>query len=284
MHIRTAVGDDLSRLAALAATAQVRPDRHIGYLGVDVDSIAHDIAGVERWSERGFVAETGGGICGWLLAEVDEEMDRAWWWGPFVADGVDWDGIADRLAAALDEAVPTSEAELAPDDRHAFAAGFAARHGFVPETASAVLSRLGREPFGGDPHAVGMDERHRHAVARLHDELFPGTHTRGASLVEADGPRLVAEVDGVVVGYVAAETQSDRSGYIDYLGVDPEWRGRGAGRSLVMAATDRLIELGATGVHLTVRESNLAARNLYASLGFVEERVIRPYRRGFHLE
>ena len=53
---------------------------------------------------------------------------------------------------------------------------------------------------------------------------------------------------------------------------------------MVQAATDRLLELGATSVNLTVRESNVAARALYDSLGFTTERVIRPYRKGFSLE
>jgi ribosomal protein S18 acetylase RimI-like enzyme len=39
----------------------------------------------------------------------------------------------------------------------------------------------------------------------------------------------------------------------------------------------------ATHAHLTVRSANDAARRLYASLGFTEERVLVPMRRGFTL-
>jgi ribosomal protein S18 acetylase RimI-like enzyme len=40
---------------------------------------------------------------------------------------------------------------------------------------------------------------------------------------------------------------------------------------------------GCEVVNLTVRATNLGARRLYERLGFTEERLVRPYRRGFHL-
>ncbi len=42
-----------------------------------------------------------------------------------------------------------------------------------------------------------------------------------------------------------------------------------------------LAERGATPINLTVRVDNVGARALYASLGFTEERVILPLRKGF---
>ncbi|MEM7285141.1 MAG: GNAT family N-acetyltransferase [Actinomycetota bacterium] len=91
------------------------------------------------------------------------------------------------------------------------------------------------------------------------------------------------DVDGAVVGYVAYEMQADGSGYIDYLAVDETLRGRGLGRALVSTATADLVTSGATHAHLTVREANAAARALYASLDYEEERIAIPYRRGFTL-
>lgn len=268
-------------MAVLASRLQAVDESHIGYLGTDPDSIATDIAGVDRWIERTAVAEEDGRMLGWLLGEKDDEMGRVWWWGPFCLDSRS--DVADDLYRLAGEAVAASEEELAPDERNRWVAECAGRWGFRSETASAVLRYTG-PLFGEDPAVVPVGPSHAAEVAALHDRLFPGTHTPGSQLLESDHLRLVRVVDGVVVGYVAAEVQSDRSGYIDYLGVDLEFRGQGIGRALVKTAADRIRELGADSINLTVRETNGAARSLYASLGFVEERVIRPYRKGFTLE
>jgi ribosomal protein S18 acetylase RimI-like enzyme len=105
-------------------------------------------------------------------------------------------------------------------------------------------------------------------------------------LVTSAGPdriRLVVERDGDVAGYVAVERQPDGNGYVDFLGVAPGHRRRGLGAELVRAGVAALAELGCRRFHLTVREADTGARALYAGLGFTEERVIRPFRRGFSL-
>lgn len=255
----------------------------MAYLGLDPESIRTDIVEVEDWTAHTMVsASADGTIDGCIFAEVDADMGRCWWWGPFV-DADDWAGTADSLYAATPEAGSTPEQELAPDDRNLLTAEFAIRHGFAPETASAVLTYAGPNFRSGDD-AVAPVAEWKDEVAALHDVLFPGTHTTGQALVGSDDIRLAIVESDALRGYVAAEVQSDGSGYIDYLGVVPDMRGRGLGRRLVKAAVDALRERGATSVDLTVREDNHAARRLYASLGFIEERLVRPYRKGFNLE
>lgn len=197
-------------------------------------------------------------------------------------DRPDREAIADEMYRLLRVVVAADTEELAPDDRNSWVAACAARWGFRGEEASAVLRYTG----SGFGEGAGMPLAGRHAarVEALHDRLFPGTHTPGRMLVQSTEPRLVCLDGEEVVGYVAAEIQSDGSGYIDFLGVHPDHRRRGIGRALVQASADRLLDLGASSVNLTVRESNAAARALYGSLGFTEERVIRPFRKGFSLE
>jgi len=283
MGVRRATEDDLDVIVRLAAGQQVQPNRHIAYLGSDPESIRADIVAIEDWTAHTVVSvNTAGTIDGCLIGEVDADMGRCWWWGPFV-DADDWAGTADGLYAAAPDAGMTPEQELAPDDRNLLTAEFASRHGFDPESASAVLTYTGPQFRSGDG-AVGPAGEWKDEVAALHDLLFPGTHTTGRALVGTDDIRLVVVESEELRGYVAAEVHSDGSGYIDFLGVVPDKRGRGIGRRLVMAAVDALRERGATSVDLTVREDNHAARRLYSSLSFTEERLIRPYRKGFRLD
>jgi ribosomal protein S18 acetylase RimI-like enzyme len=92
------------------------------------------------------------------------------------------------------------------------------------------------------------------------------------------GPRdhLVAELDGVVVGYI-------RLGYptplacnshvrqIQGLAVADAVRGAGVGRALLRAAQDEARRRGARRITLRVLGHNAPARRLYESEGFVVE-------------
>lgn len=279
----------VEQLARLGASTQMSPETFIACFGEDETSIVEELAEVPELDERLFVGEDDDGLAGWLAAEVDDDMGRVWWWGPVVANESEWDAVADRLYAAARGALGSriTEEELAADDRHAGVARFADRHGFVGETAS-VLLRLAIPPDDSAPSHprirpfVGADAP---ALAALHDRLFPGTHTTGARLTRTDSPdlRLVSVADDRVTGYVTMQLEPDGSGYVDYLGVAPDHRRDGLGAALVRAGVDALRSLDVPIAFLTVREDNEAARGLYASLGFDEVRLLRPYRRGFRL-
>ena len=180
--------------------------------------------------------------------------------------------------------------ELACNEGSRFLAAFARRHRFRAEEASVVLSRTldaARDPHAGDGTVtVGTASEAQHLdAARLH--AAPGTHSTGerALRTEPDRVPLVAVRDGAVLGYAVAEVQADETGYIDFVGVAPGARGRGVGGALV-AQVCRVLrdEHRCAAVDLTVRASNTAARRLYARPGFVEERMLRPWRKGFSLE
>ncbi len=93
-------------------------------------------------------------------------------------------------------------------------------------------------------------------------------------------PFLVAVADGGdLAGYAVAHAAADE-GEILNLGVAPAHRRRGVGRQLVRAMMEMLAALAVRAVYLEVRESNVAARELYERLGFQERgRRSRYYRR-----
>jgi len=112
--------------------------------------------------------------------------------------------------------------------------------------------------------------------------LAPGEHPeRGygrflvSQIESADDIVLVAERDGVVVGYVWAGIEPlswkelrDRAGFIHDILVVPEARGLGLARQLVEAAANWLEGRGVPRVMLWTAQPNTAAQHLFEGLGF----------------
>lgn len=284
LEIRTVGPDPVDDVVDYVARRQAAPASHVVFVGEGAATVGADLADVARWRDRLLVARADGAVVGAVLTDIDEARRRAWWFGPW-ADGPD---IAAALVAAADARFGAAwdEEEFAPDVANRLVAELAVARGCTPGTASSVLAFDAAQQPTPRPsgRTAPLDATSAPAVAALHDRLFPATHTLGADLVRADKTTIrAAMVDGVVAGYVAVEVLADGVGYIDYLGVEPGRRRLGLGRALVGDAVASLVAAGVTETHLTVREDAVGARDLYRSLGFVELRVIRPYRRGFDL-
>lgn len=98
--------------------------------------------------------------------------------------------------------------------------------------------------------------------------------------VRAQDPRsvlLVAEdstrAAGFIIGTVEKEIPIYRVkefGFIHDMWVEPEFRGRGAGRLLALEAVERFRAMGVTQVRLDTASANAGARRLFASCGFRE--------------
>jgi len=63
-------------------------------------------------------------------------------------------------------------------------------------------------------------------------------------------------------------------GWVNYLGVHPEYRGTGCGRMLVEFSIQRLKSLNCPKINLQVRGSNSGVLDFYRKLGFNEHDVI----------
>jgi ribosomal-protein-alanine N-acetyltransferase len=97
--------------------------------------------------------------------------------------------------------------------------------------------------------------------------------------VASDVVFLVAAAPDGIAGYVVAQDAADEAEILN-LAVTPARHRSGIGRALVARALATVAGRGARRVFLEVRESNAAARALYAALGFREVgRRSRYYRR-----
>lgn len=89
-------------------------------------------------------------------------------------------------------------------------------------------------------------------------------------LLERPGAELLALDDsGEVIGYAVLWCVLDQ-GELANIAIRSDRRGEGLGRRLLGATLARAVERGVRTVFLEVRESNLAARTLYADVGFEE--------------
>lgn len=81
---------------------------------------------------------------------------------------------------------------------------------------------------------------------------------------------LLAEVDGVAVGYAADGPGAAPGEWrLHQLYVLPERQGSGLGRRFLAAVEERARKNGATALVLTVNRRNERARRIYARAGFV---------------
>lgn len=87
---------------------------------------------------------------------------------------------------------------------------------------------------------------------------------------------LVAEFDEQVVGYAGLWIIFDE-GHITRIVVDPKFRRKGIGKSLVKALMKTGTEKGCDSFTLEVSVSNIEARNLYGDLGFEEVGLRKGY-------
>jgi len=119
------------------------------------------------------------------------------------------------------------------------------------------------------------------AVRALEHEAFsdPWSERDFRECVASEVVFLVAAAPDGVAGYVVAQDAADEGEILNLAVVPARHRG-GVGRALVEGALAALAARGVTRVFLEVRESNGAARALYAALGFQEVgRRTRYYRR-----
>jgi ribosomal protein S18 acetylase RimI-like enzyme len=288
--IRPLADGDVTPFAELIVQRQIDPTTHVAYVGITPDDITAELAEAADWRARTLVShDADGRPTGVLLADIDRQMRRVWWCGPWTADPSDAD-LARRL---LDDAGARwgalyDEQELGPDARHAWMLTLAEERGFQAQTGSALLSViLAAAPHGPDAsqpaRTMPLRAADRAGVAALHDLLVAGTHATGVQMVfdSENAIRVAHDGEGQVAGYISTQLQPNGSGYIEHLGVAEHARRHGCARALVTDAMGDMAMRGVPSVHLAVRADAPDARSLYRSLGYTEERVIVVHRKGF---
>jgi ribosomal protein S18 acetylase RimI-like enzyme len=96
-----------------------------------------------------------------------------------------------------------------------------------------------------------------------------------------DGPAstVLAGVEDDLLIATAVVGHDGHRGWIYYLAVHPEARGRGHGRAMIRACEAWLAERGVPKLNVAVRGDNASARGFYTALGYGTEDVVVMSRR-----
>lgn len=118
------------------------------------------------------------------------------------------------------------------------------------------------------------------AVLEIERRNFRDPWTRRAFLAEIEttpvSQPLVVEYDGRIIGYVVSWFVADEL-QIANLTIHEDFRRRGLARQLITHLCEVAQQRNCKIVHLEVRHTNSAARQLYESLGFKTTAVRRGY-------
>jgi ribosomal protein S18 acetylase RimI-like enzyme/mannose-6-phosphate isomerase-like protein (cupin superfamily) len=285
--------DEHDAIVDLIVREQARPDRNVPSLGVDRVGVMAELADLSPpWAETvRVVRDADSNPIGAIFVDWSTEAGRAWIHGPWIeVDDGEWQGRANELleaALAQPPSIVTSRV-LSADVYHHGLARLASQRGWRPSRIDYVLV-IEKSTVDGWTSAIAptmlrpMRAADLTSLKQLHDREFPSTYFSASELGEraerGEHVVLIApDTNDDVAGYLAARIQPDGEGFIDYLAVSQQAQRRGIGRDLVIAATHQIVPLSTTGrVCLTVREDRVAARDLYASLGFTVEAEMVGY-------
>lgn len=282
---------ELDAVVRMIAAEQVRPERHITYLGTAPTGIRAELdALVPPWTETARVVRSSdGSVIGTVLIEWDLELQRAWIYGPWAVDGDGWTLYADELfdAAVAQRPAGIVDVEVAGDLANTRLETLAEQRGLKPSEINHALvvdgTTVGKWPTPAPEGLRPARPDDLDGIRRLHDLEFPNTYFGAEELIARattdEHIVFVTSANGAIVGYAAGQIHPDGEGYIDFLTVDSAVRATGLGRSLVITLTRGLLGRATRPqVSLNVDDRRIAARSLYASLGFRVDVSYRGYR------
>jgi ribosomal-protein-alanine N-acetyltransferase len=88
---------------------------------------------------------------------------------------------------------------------------------------------------------------------------------------------IVAQINGIIVGYVAGFMASEGVGRIFSLAVHPSYQRRGVGSHLLKEIIILFREMGIQEIILEVRSNNVKAKRFYERHGFFQFGVAEKY-------
>jgi [ribosomal protein S18]-alanine N-acetyltransferase len=129
----------------------------------------------------------------------------------------------------------------------------------------------------GLARVVVADTRHLEALMSImrvgfdphYGEAWSTAQLAGTLTLDGSFARQAVDAGDNIQGFTLSRVVAGEAELL-LVAVDPHLRQRGIGRLLVEQVADDVRRYGASAMFLEVRENNVAARELYRSLGFVD--------------
>jgi RimJ/RimL family protein N-acetyltransferase len=141
------------------------------------------------------------------------------------------------------------------------------------------IERIAEEHISGFRAAVDVVAREKKYLAFLQAPPLENVTNFVLRNIERGYPQFVVLSAGTVVGWCDVIPNRSRVIYSHCgtlgVGLLPEFRGKGIGRTLMQRTIDAAFAFDLTRIELTVREGNVNAIALYKSLGFEIEGLHR---------
>lgn len=253
---------------------QARPESRCLHLDSSREGIRHDLQDLSQAFTEAFrlvFADTE--LVGLLGCDLDLAAGRGWLHGPF-ARARDWEQIVGLLFADLWKHLPSEIHRVSNYLELAFTRGltFHQQSGFVPKGLSHIY-RARRQAITAPAGIQPFKPSDAESLCQLHALAFHQSWLSGPEMIARIDSRqavLIAWEQGQRVGYIRLSRHiSLREGQIDFVAVEPGWRGKGIGRRLLQAGLHWIFSLqDLESAYLNVSDSNTNARQLYESAGF----------------
>jgi N-acetylglutamate synthase-like GNAT family acetyltransferase len=97
-------------------------------------------------------------------------------------------------------------------------------------------------------------------------------HTINKLLSDTSSPHIyyLVELEGATIGMGALHQTSENTAEIKRMYIQPAYRGKGYGKTLLQQLLEKAKELGCHTIHIETARFMTAAQNLYQSFGFIE--------------
>lgn len=274
MTVQLALPDEFDELAEFIHAKLQTPTAHCIHseTAADQAGIEQEMRALAQTNEIVFVTARTRKLAGVIGCEFAEELGRGWLRGPLL----DWhdEEMAGSLYETLMKHVPAEilRFDTFLNEQNTAGDTFYRSLGYTEASRSHIYDTSAEHAVIGESGCTLLDAHQHKSLIELHDIVFPETFANGDALVNELCPekQIVAAAEGKrVLGYARTIRENDEEGYIEYIGVDPEERGKGIGRKVLSKALDYLLnDVGVRSVTLCVNDDNDDAKSLYTSVGF----------------
>lgn len=297
-------GANIGVIGKYIATLNRSMENHIGYFGTDHADIEDVLKEILEDEESLIFIATGSlgaievaevvlegaedslgtvPLLGVLVLDVDSEQKWVEVMGPF-SESVS-DVVYTRLwEEALNVIGEGYRYQLFFHEENVSLLKFADRNGFSFKGNELIYEIRDYESKGHE--LTSLADKDKEVFVELHNAVFLRTYYDGLEILERvdENQQLFVHYSeqGYLVGYVYIEADPQlQEGSIEFVGVHPDYRKQGIGRSLLGKALEWFfVERGLAGpVTLCVNEGLKGAQNLYEAVGFVRQKMLLTYLR-----